>query len=116
MENPDIEITYVELVNDNIIVHYENDAVETLPNDLSTYKAFYELWLKSDPPFISDIYKVTMRSIILASIHTNNGQSIQELHNFFSSPNEETVKKFLTYMRKRVSFLPEKKAVWKVVS
>lgn len=115
MEQEGINLQSVELIDDNIIVKYENDAIETLPNNQETYKLFYTKWLKDDPPFISDINKVIMRNIILASIN-NNSKSIEDLRQFFSSPNEDQVKKFLDYMRKRAHILPEKKAIWKTVT
>lgn len=113
MEHIEVEIRNVELTNDNIIVTYENDAVENLPNDVSTYKAFYETWLKDSPPFISDTHKLIMRNIILASIN-NDQKCINDLREYFSS-NPDIVKKFLTYMRHRKDTLPEKKAVWHTV-
>lgn len=116
MEHTDTEIQSVQLTDDTIIVNYANDAVETLPNNIDTYRAFYNLWLKDDPPFISDIHKILMRNIILASIQSNNETAVNELYNFFSHPNEEAVQRFLTYMRNRVKFLPEKKAMWTPIS
>jgi hypothetical protein len=111
MDNNNININSVEL-SENIVINYENDVVETLPKNIDTYKAFYDKWLVEDPPFISDIYKSQMRNIILACIN-NNQNCIDELNVFFSSPNEETVKKFFIYMRNRHTTLPEKKAIWK---
>ena len=115
MEQQGIDIQSVELPEGSIIIKYVNDAIETLPNNEDTYRLFYETWLKENPPFISDINKVIMRNIILASIN-NNTKSIDELKQYFATPNEEQVQKFLTYMRKRVDILPEKKAIWKTVS
>jgi hypothetical protein len=116
MENSGVEIQNVVLKDSIIEVAYENGAIETLPNNLDTYKAFYNLWLKDNPPFISDIHKVIMRNIILASTLDNpDGKYIHELNMFFSNdPN--MIKRFLTYMRKRVDTLPEKKSVWRVVT
>jgi hypothetical protein len=113
MENQGIEIRNIELVNDHINVTYENDAVESLPNTIDTYKTFYETWLKENPPFISDTHKLIMRNIILASIN-NDDKCINELRTFFQT-NPEAVKKFLTYMRHRLDILPEKKAIWHTV-
>jgi hypothetical protein len=116
MENTGIEIKSVILQDNNIEVTYENGAVEILPNNLDTYKAFYNLWLKDNPPFISDVNKIMMRNIILASaVGNTDSKCINDLQEFFST-NPENVKKFLTYMRKRVDFLPEKKSVWRVVT
>lgn len=114
MEQQGIDLQSVELVDGNIMIKYTNDATEVLPNNEETFKLFYDAWLKDNPPFISDIHKVAMRNIILASIN-NNSKSIEDLKAYFSSPNEEQAKKFLDYMRKRVVSLPEKKAIWKTV-
>jgi hypothetical protein len=114
MENAGVEIQNVDLANNTITVTYANGAVEALPNNVETYKAFYEFWLKDNPPFISDVHKLIMRNIILASIN-NDDKCISDLATFFSS-NPETVKKFLTYMRQRVESLPEKKSIWKTVN
>lgn len=110
MEQPGIEIQSVEL-SDNIVIKYANDTIETLPKNIDTWKAFHTFWLKDNPPFISDLHKITMRNIILASIN-NNQQSMEELQRYFSSPNEDQVTKFFIYMRKREEILPAKKAIW----
>jgi hypothetical protein len=114
MEQEGIDVLSVELVDGNINIKYANDATETLPNNEETFRLFYNTWLKDNPPFISDIHKITMRNIILASIN-NNPKSIDDLKQYFSSPNEDQVRKFIDYMRKRVNILPEKKAIWKTV-
>jgi hypothetical protein len=114
MENPGVEIRSVQLADGNIIVQYENDAVETLSNSKETFVAFYNFWIKDNPPFISDSHKLEMRNLTLVSIN-NNEKSISEMMTYFQAPNEENVKKFLSYMRKRVEILPEKKAIWTVV-
>ena len=111
MDNQDVEIQSVEFSDNNIIIKYVNSAIETLPKDINTYKSFHEKWLIDNPPFISDIYKAQMRNIILASIN-NNSKCIDELNNFFQSPNEENVKKFFIYMRNRHITLPPQKAMW----
>jgi hypothetical protein len=111
MENQDIDILSVEFNSENLIVNYINDTTETLPINIDTYKAFYEKWLVPNPPFISDIFKIQMRNITLASIN-NNQKCIADLNRYFSSPNEEVVKNFLTYMRNRENTLPFKKAQW----
>jgi len=54
-----------------------------------------------------------MNDIILACIHKNK-KCICELNNFFTPGNEEAVKEFLTYMRKRD--LTEEKKKWKIIS
>jgi hypothetical protein len=53
-----------------------------------------------------------MNDIILACIHKNK-RCIGELNNFFAKGNEEGVKDFLTYMRKRD--LTEEKKKWKII-
>ena len=111
MENPGVAIQSVHFESGKIIVNYENGATETLPIDKTTYEAFNQKWLVNNPPFISDIYKTQMRNIILACINTNP-RCVADLEKFFSSPNEENVKKFFTYMRNRDAILPAKKAVW----
>ena len=111
MENPGIEIQSVDLASNNINVSFVNGASESYPNTIDTYKLFYNKWLVNNPPFISDQHKVQMRNITLASIN-NNAKCISDLNKYFSPPNEETVKKFFTYMRSRDSVLPAKKAAW----
>jgi len=113
MENEGVEIQSVELASGNIVVKYVDGATESYPNTLETYKLFHDKWLVKNPPFISDIYKTQMRDIILSTINKNQ-RSIESLNKFFSPPNEETVKKFLTYMRKRDDILPAKRATWTV--
>ena len=111
MDNEGIEIQSVEFTETDIIIKYENNAIETLPKNMETYKAFHDKWLVENPPFISDIYKSQMRNIILANIN-NNKNCIEELDKFFQSPNEETAKKFFRYMRNRHITLPPQKAIW----
>lgn len=111
MENQGIDIQSVGFNSGIVVVSYVNGATESFPANLDTYKAFYHKWLESNPPFISDLYKIQMRNIILASIN-NNQKCIADLNKFFSSPNEETVKKFFTYIRNREQTLPPKKAQW----
>ena len=113
MEQNGVEIESIELADNHIHLKYVNGAEESLSNSLDTYKQFYELWLKDNPPFISDVHKSVMRNIILSAIN-DNPKCMAELQAFFNHPNEESVKKFLTYMRKRNDILPEKKAIWNV--
>lgn len=115
MENQGIEIQNVEIADDNIVIKYMNDAIETLPNNSQTYKQFYDLWLRNNPPFISDIFKTEMRNITLVSIN-DNGKCVTDLQQFFNVGNEDRMKKFFTYMRNREGTLPAQKAMWKVVS
>ena len=114
MEQIGVEVQSVTLTEGNIVILYENGESETLPNNQDTFRLFYNNWLKDNPPFISDQHKIMMRNIILASIN-NNQKCLSDLNGFFQPGNEETVKKFLTYMRKREETLPEKKAIWKTV-
>jgi hypothetical protein len=111
MEYSDSEIEIVTIADGNIVIKYANNALETLPVNKETYTAFYNLWLKDNPPFISDSHKIIMRNLILATIN-NNQNCLNDLNAFFASGNEETVKKFLTYMRKRELTLPAQKAIW----
>ena len=114
MENDGVEIQSVQFASGNVVINYVNGANETLPVGIDTYKAFHEKWIVPNPPFISDSYKIQMRNIVLASIN-NNTKCIADLNKFFDTPNEETVKKFFTYMRNRTATLPAKKAAWTVV-
>jgi hypothetical protein len=113
MENDGVEIESVLFESDNMIINYVNGANESLAVGLDTYKAFHQKWLVSNPPFISDSYKIQMRNIILASIN-NNPKCIADLNKFFIPANQNTVKKFFIYMRKRDATLPAKKAAWTV--
>jgi hypothetical protein len=113
MENDGVEIESVLFELQNMIINYVNGANESLPIGLDTYKAFHQKWLIPNPPFISDSYKIPMRNIILAAIN-NNPKCIAELNKFFSPDNQDTVKKFFTYMRSRDATLPAKKVAWTV--
>lgn len=113
MENDGVEIESVLFEPENMIINYVNGANESLAINLDTYKAFHQKWLVPNPPFISDSHKIQMRNIILASIN-NNPKCIAELNKFFSPANQDTVKRFLTYMRSRDATLPAKKAIWTV--
>lgn len=101
MEQVGIEISNVVIDESNtIVISYVNNETERLPKTVETYKRLYADWLENDPPFISDIFKVQMRDIILASIN-NDEVCINELENFFTNSNIEEVKRFLVYMRER---------------
>lgn len=113
MEQQGQNISTVTLENGLITVLYENGEVETLPNAKETYVSMHNKWLVEQPPFISDLYKVQMRNIILTTIN-NNAKCIYDLYQFFSNGNEEEVKKFLTYMRNRD--LTQEKQKWTPVS
>jgi len=111
MDHKNQQISSINLENNNIVIEYDNGEIETLPNSKETYIQMHNTWLLDQPPFISDIYKIQMRNIILATIN-NNQKCINDLNMFFSSNNDE-VKKFLTYMRNRD--LSQEKNKWSQV-
>ena len=111
MENKGVDIKNVELNDELIKVIYVNDAVEYLPKKHETYKKFNDFWLVNNPPFISDKYKMQMRDIIL-HVTCHNENCCKSLNIFFSSPNEDKVKHFFTYMRSRDTLLPPLRAKW----
>jgi len=112
MDQAGVDIQSVAISDTNmIVVIFANGIVETLAKDVTTYKHMYEEWLKEEPPFISDIYKVQMRDIILAAIN-NDQDCINDLDKFFTTENIEQVKDFIIYMRKRD--LTPAKAQWTV--
>lgn len=112
MENLNNEIVSLVIENNVIQIKYDNDKQEEIQIDEIFYFNMRKLWLISQPPFISDRYKNVMNDIILACIHKNR-RCIGELNNFFSAGNENNVKDFLTYMRKRD--LTEEKKKWKII-
>jgi hypothetical protein len=112
MENLNNEIVTLVILNNVIQIRYDNDKQEDIEIDEIFYSNMRKLWLISQPPFISDRYKNVMNDIILACIHKNK-RCISELNNFFAKGNEEGVKDFLTYMRKRD--LTEEKKKWKII-
>lgn len=111
MENPGIEISSVDLSNGNITIKYANGASEILPNSHETHHKMHETWIKPNPPFISDKFKVEMKNLTLSCVNGDQ-KCCRATNDFFSSPNEEKVKSFLTYMRQRDSILPEQRAKW----
>ena len=115
MENIGIDIVNVTLDNDEIILKYANDAIETLPVNHTTFKTFREVWLKPNPPFISDKFKSQMKDITHTCVH-NDDKCCDKLKQFFRSPNEAEVLKFFNYMRSRDSILPAQREKWRVVS
>ena len=112
MENLNNEIVTLVIENNVIQIRYDNDTQEEIEIDEIFYSNMRNLWLISQPPFISDRYKYVMNDIILACIHKNK-RCISELNNFFAKGNEDSVKDFLTYMRKRD--LTEEKKKWKII-
>lgn len=111
MENPGIEISTVDLSNGNITVTYANGAIEVLPNTEQTRRDMHEHWIRQNPPFISDKFKIEMRNLALSCINGDE-KCCCAAESFFSPPNEDKVMKFFTYMRKRESILPEERAKW----
>ena len=112
MENLKNEIVTLVIENNIIQIRYDNDNKEEIEINELFYSDMRKLWLISQPPFISDRYKNVMNDIILACIHKNK-RCISELNNFFAKGNEDSVKDFLTYMRKRD--LTEEKKKWKII-
>jgi hypothetical protein len=112
MENLNNEIVTLVIANNVIQIRYDNDKQEDIEINETFYSNMRNLWLISQPPFISDRYKNVMNDIILACIHKNK-RCISELNNFFAKGNEDSVKDFLTYMRKRD--LTEEKKKWKII-
>lgn len=113
MEQLGINLKSVILNGETIVINYDNDTVETLNNNLDTYKVMHTTWLVPLPIFITDKFKIQMKNIILASTNTNQ-KAIDDLKKYFSSPNELEVVKFLTYMRKRAIVIPPQKEQWTV--
>jgi len=109
MENTNNTIVSVSIADNKIVVLYDNNNNETIPLNRDSYKKMRDVWLKEQPPFISDKYKKQMNNIILASIQ-NKEKSISELSEFFSQENEVDIIKFFNYMR--VRDLTEEKSKW----
>lgn len=105
-------------LNTEMTITYADGNVEKLAKNTDTYAAMNKDWLVSpedggsgNPPFISDIFKVQMRDITLATIN-NDPKCISGLDEFFTNANKAEVMRFLTYMRKRD--LTEAKSIWTV--
>jgi hypothetical protein len=106
--------------NTEMTVTYADGNVEKLVKGPDTYARMNKDWLVSpedggsgQPPFISDIFKVQMRDITLATIN-NDPKCLSNLDDFFTNANKSEVMRFLTYMRKRD--LTEEKSKWTVRS
>jgi hypothetical protein len=112
MEYHTNEITTVDIIDNTIVIVYDNNETEVLPIGRDTYVKMRTEWLIEQPPFISDRHKTEMNNIILADIQ-HKASSIEELAAFFTQENKENVKEFLVYMRKRD--LTEEKLKWTVV-
>jgi hypothetical protein len=108
MEEKGKEIKEIIFKTDIIEITYETDIIEIINKDCNGYKKLYELWLIEQPVFISDIYKIQMRDLYLAS--RNKELSINELNNFLSEENRNEAIKFINYMRKRD--LSEERKKW----
>jgi hypothetical protein len=114
MENIGVDIVDVTLGNNQIVLKYANDATETLPVNDDTFTKFREVWIKPNPPFISDKFKSQMRDLIHTCVH-HNDKCCNSLKAFFSPPNEVKVLEFFNYMRSRDTILPDLRAKWKIV-
>jgi hypothetical protein len=110
MEHPDQTLVTVTIENKEINITYSNGEIECLPVNRETYIKMHDEWLVDQPPFISDLYKIQMRNIILATIN-NNERCIEELDFYFRDNNNDEIKKFLVYMRNRD--LSQEKQKWK---
>lgn len=113
MEHPDQTLVTVNIENQVINIVYSNGETEYIPVNRESYMKMHEKWLVDQPPFISDLYKIQMRNIILATIN-NNERCIEDLDIFFRDHNNDEVKKFLVYMRNRD--LTQEKEKWKPLS
>ena len=100
MEEEGYDISHIDFNDNNIIINYITSKKEVLPNDITTYKKFYDKWLYNNEPRIIDLYKSQMINIVLASTH-NSLRAIYYLKKYFSNPNNDDVKMFLIYMRNR---------------
>lgn len=94
-------------------VSYDNGAEEVFTVGRDMFSKMHDAWLKEQPPFISDLYKLQMRNIILATIN-NNEKCVNDLSKFFSHNNEAEIMKFIQYMRKRD--LSQEKSKWTPVA
>lgn len=102
-------ITDIVIIDDNIIITYDNNMTETIAKSYDDYMKMYETWLKNEPMFISDKYKTIIYALTLIKIYINN---INILNDFFIQNNIENVKKFFIYMRGRKEYLVNEKLKW----
>ncbi len=109
IETNDLDNTEIK----KIIITYDNEQKEELIVCNDMYNNIRKTWLIDQPPFISDRYKSIMNNIILACIHKNE-RCICDLNAYFSVGNEENVKSFFDYMRKRD--LTEEKKKWRIIT
>ena len=108
MEEKGKEIKEIIFTPETIEITYETDVKEIITKNNIGYTNLYNAWIKENPVFISDIYKMEMRDLYYSS--RNNELSISVLNNFFREENKENAKKFINYMRKRD--LTEEKKKW----
>jgi hypothetical protein len=109
MEHINNELVDITFEDNTMVIAYDNGLTETLVIGKETYEKMYKEWLVEQPPFISDIYKINMNNIILASIH-NNQKCVSDLNGFFVADNKDEVIKFIKYMRGRD--LTQEKLKW----
>jgi hypothetical protein len=109
MEHINNELVDISFDDNTMGIAYDNGLTETLVIGKETYEKMYKEWLVEQPPFISDIYKINMNNIILASIH-NNQKCVSDLNGFFVADNKNEVIKFIKYMRGRD--LTQEKLKW----
>ena len=100
MEQPEEEIKSVIFNENTINITYMNDIEEIITRNTEGYKKLYDAWLKEQPMFISDKYKMQMRSLNFI-LKKNNETAIQELNSFLSENNREEALNFIKYMRTR---------------
>ena len=109
MEHINNELVDITFEDNTMVIAYNNGLTETLVLGNETYEKMYKEWLVEQPPFISDIYKINMNNIILASIH-NNQKCVSDLNGFFVVDNKDEAIKFIKYMRGRD--LTQEKLKW----
>jgi hypothetical protein len=109
MEHINNELVDITFEDNTMVIAYNNGLTETLVLGKETYEKMYKEWLVEQPPFISDIYKINMNNIILASIH-NNQKCVSDLNGFFVVDNKDDAIKFIKYMRGRD--LTQEKLKW----
>ena len=109
MEHINSELVDITFDDNKMIIAYDNGLTETLVIGKETYEKMYKEWLVEQPPFISDVYKINMNNIILASIHKKQ-ECITSLNGFFVADNKDEAIKFIKYMRGRD--LTQEKLKW----
>lgn len=116
MEYINNTIDNLVIENNNIIITYDNNEIETLPISIETYNNMFNTWLANQPIFISDKFKSILNNIIFLHNNDNNISKYEsQLNTFFSKSNEEEVKKFIIYMRGREEFINNEKIKWHII-